>query len=238
MRLKLYVVHNSHPCAAVARALELKGLDYATIEWPPPLHPVAQTLLFGAGTVPALRIGDQKISGSRAIMHRLDELVPEPALYPAEPAARARVEEADRWGDEAFQQIARDLIWVGLKRRPGALVGYSRGGKLTLPAPVVRLAAPGIARATASLNRTNPAKATARIRALPEQLDRIDAWIADGTIGDGAHPNAADLQILSTVRLLHSFADVRPLLDGRPCLAAAQALWQPVSGELPAGALL
>ncbi len=237
MALKLYTVHNSHPCVAVARALEMKGLSYTTIEWPPPLHPLAQTVLFGVRTVPALRIDGEKISGSRAIMHRLDELAPEPPLYPADPAARAAVEEADLWGDTQFQQVARDLIWVGVQRHPGALVGYSRGGQLALPATAVRLAAPAISRAGAALNRTNGAKVAARIAALPEQFDRIDAWIAAGVIGDAEHPNAADLQILSTVRLIASFADVRPLLDGRPCLAAARAVWPPLECELPAGAL-
>jgi len=109
MAVRLYVVHNSHPCEAVAKALELKRIPYSVWEWPPPLHAPAQRLLFGARTVPAVsfRHGD-RVQGSRAIMHRLDQLVPEPALYPADPVWRARVEEADRWGDEQLQQIPRD----------------------------------------------------------------------------------------------------------------------------------
>ena len=38
-------------------------------------------------------------------------------------------------------------------------------------------------------------------RRCPGQLDRVDGWIADGLIG-GDKPNAADLQIGSTIRLL------------------------------------
>ncbi len=235
--LRLYAVHGSHPCAAVERALELKGLEYRLLEWPPPLHAVLQPLLFGARTVPAIKRGSEKLVGSRRIMHRLDELAPEPRLYPEDPALRQRVEQADLWGDEQFQQVARDLIWAGLTRRPAALVGYSRDAQLKLPAPAVRLIAPIVARGAARLNRTSPAKARARLEALPAQLDRIDAWIADGTIGDPAHPNAADLQLLSTVRLLYSMADVRQILERRPCLVAAQALWPPILGELPAGAI-
>jgi glutathione S-transferase len=237
MALRLYVVHNSHPCAAVEKGMQMKGIAYKVFEWPPPMHSLGQQILFGARTVPALKNRSEKLSGSRAIMHRLDEMVPEPPLYPSDPDQRARVEAADAWGDEQFQQIARDLIWVGAVRRPDALVSYSKGGRVPTPGPVVRGLAPWIARIVRRINRTDSAKARMRMQELPGKLDRIDAWIADGTIGDAQHPNAADLQILSTIRLLYSMADVRPLLDGRPCLAAAQALWPAVAGVLPAGAL-
>jgi glutathione S-transferase len=237
MALTLFIVHNSHPCAAVERALVLKGLDYRVWEWPPPLHAPMQRLMFGRRTVPALRNGSEKIVGSRAIMHRLDELVATPALYPAEPELRARVEEADRWGDEDFQQVARDLIWAGAVHRPDAIVSYSRGSRIGLPAPAVRLAAPAIARGARRINHTSDGKARRRLDALPDQIARIDGWIADGTLGDAEHPNAADLQILSTVRLIASVADARPALEGRPCLTRALELFGPVHGELPAGAI-
>ena len=55
----------------------------------------------------------------------------------------------------------------------------------------------------------------ADIAELPRQLDRIDAWIGDGLLG-GAQPNAADLQIGSTIQLLLTLGDVRPLLAGSP----------------------
>ena len=77
MRLKLYVVHGSHPCAAVEKALQLKGLDYSVFEWPPPLQAPMQTLIFGARTVPGLRINGEKVQGSRAILRRLEELAGE-----------------------------------------------------------------------------------------------------------------------------------------------------------------
>lgn len=238
MALRLYVVHNSHPCAAVEKALQLKGLAYKVFEWPPPMHALGQKLVFGRRTVPGLRNGAEKIVGSRAIMHRLDELVPEPALYPADPDQRARVEEAERWGDEEFQQVARDLIWAGAVHRPEALVSYAPGARVPVPAPIVRALAPGIARAARALNRTSDDKARRRLQALPGQIAQIDAWIADGTLGqDPARPNAADLQIFSTVRLIASFGDARHTLEGHPALERANALWPPVHGHLPSGAL-
>jgi glutathione S-transferase len=237
MGLSLYVVHGSHPCAAVEKAMSMKGLSYRVIEWPPPLHAPLQLALFGARTVPALRLDGEKISGSRAIMRRLDQLAPEPPLFPADPAVRARVESAERWGDEVFQPVARELIWAGFTHSPAAMVSYSRHSRLPMPAPAIRAIAPAIARVSARLNRTDDGVARRAVAALPGQLDTIDGWIAEGTIGDPDRPNAADLQITSTVRLLMTLADVRPLIDSRPCAGVAMTLFPDTDGELPAGAL-
>jgi glutathione S-transferase len=237
MRLRLYVVHGSHPCAAVEKALSLKGLSYRVTEWPPPMQVPLQTLIFGARTVPGLRIDREKVQGSRAIMRRLEQLAPEPPLFPDDADKRAVVEEAERWGDEVFQPIARELIWAAMRNRPAAMVSYSEHSRLPLPAPAVRMSAPLIARMAARLNRTDDDVAHKDLLALPEQLDRIDAWITAGVMGDPDQPNAADLQIASTVRLLLTLADARPLIDGRPCAELAMKLFPEADGEMPAGAL-
>ncbi len=238
MRLRLYVVHGSHPCAAVEKALSIKGLSYSVFEWPPPLHAPMQRVIFGKRTVPALRIDSEKLSGSRTIMRRLDELVPEPRLIPTDPSERARVEEAERWGDEVLQPVARELIWAAFVNSPSAMVSYSEHSRLPLPAAAIRLSAPVIARLGSRLNRTGDEVARKDVQALPGQLDRVDAWIADGRIGDPEHPNAADLQIASTVRLMLTLADVQPLIEGRPCAELARRLFPTVDGEMPAGSLL
>jgi len=237
MRLKLYVVHGSHPCAAVEKAMSLKGLAYDVVEWPPPLHALLQRAIFGARTVPGLSIDGERISGSRRIMRRLEQLAPEPPLFPADAMARALVEQAERWGDEVFQQSARELVWAGLMREPAAMVSYSEHSRLALPAAAVRLSAPLIARLEARLNRTDAGVARSKLESLPAALDKIDAWIADGTIGDPEHPNAADLQLASTVRLLLTLGDARPLIDSRPCATLAMRLFPQADGDLPAGSL-
>jgi glutathione S-transferase len=231
-RLTLYVVHGSHPCAAVEKALELKGLDYGVVEWPPTLHAPLQRIIFGARTVPALSLGGEHVSGSRAIMRRLEELVPEPPLYPAE--ARGEVDEAERWGDEVFQPIARELVWAGFRHNPGAMVSYGKHSRLRLPPAAIRVLAPLITRIGARLNGTDVSVARRDLERLPGYLDRIDAWIVAGTIGDTEHPNAADLQIGSTVRRLLTVADARPLIEGHLCAKLARQLFPEVDGELPA----
>jgi glutathione S-transferase len=76
------------------------------------------------------------------------------------------------------------------------------------------------------------------LKALPAQLEKIDAWIAEGLLG-GEQPNAADLQIGCTLRLLNTIADVRPLIEGPPAHAAMALTryFPPMPGEIPAGTL-
>jgi glutathione S-transferase len=117
------------------------------------------------------------------------------------------------------------------------MVSYSEHSRLRLPPTVVRLSAPLIARMASRLNRTSDEVASNDLRELPAQLDKVDGWIADGTIGDAHDPNVADLQIASTVRLMLTIADVRPLIAYRPCAQLARELFPHADGEMPAGSL-
>ena len=233
---KLYVVHGSHPCAAVERALTLKGIPYKRVELPPPLHPPIQRLRFGARTVPSIKFDDgEKLSGSSPILRRLEEIAPEPPLFPADPSLRARVEEAERWGEGVFQPVARRLLWRGFTRAPRAMAGYQEGQRNpTLPMPVIVAIAPVVTRIEQRLNDATEDAARADLQALPQHLDRIDAWIAEGVLG-GEAATAADLQIATTLRLIMTIADVRPLIAGRPAEALALRLFPDHPGELPAG---
>jgi glutathione S-transferase len=91
------------------------------------------------------------------------------------------------------------------------------------------------AKLMARRNKADDAKARADIVALPAQLEHIDAWISDGVLG-GEQPNAADLQIGSSIRLLLTIADIRPIIEGHP--ATELTRWfTPQAGEVPAGTL-
>lgn len=235
--VKLYALPASHPCAAVEVALRLKGIDYKRIELLPMSQVLIGPLRYGATTVPGLRIDGERLAGSRTIMRRLDALAPDPPLLPAlsDAVARARVLEAERWGDEVLQSVPRRIIDVCFLRDPSAMESYAEGAKLPVPTSVMRPVMPLTARLMARRNHALDEIVQADLAALPAQLDHIDAWIADGVLG-GETPNAADLQIGSSIRLLATIGDVRPLIEGRPCERLTQ--WfdrQP--GEVPAGTL-
>ncbi len=88
---------------------------------------------FPRTTVPALKIGGEKIQGSREIARALDRIQPDPPLFPADPDARAAVEDAERFGDERLQHPIRQLLWWGFKHDKENLRGYSEGAHLGVP---------------------------------------------------------------------------------------------------------
>jgi glutathione S-transferase len=236
IRPTLYVLPGSHPCAAVEAALKLKSIDFDRVDLLPMSQVLVGPLRYGGTTVPGMRTGGERLVGSRTIMRRLDELAPEPQLLPppGDPSY-ARVLEAERWGDEVLQSVPRRILDVGFLRRPDTMESYAGDAKLPLPRPLLRPALPLTARMMAIRNKANDPAARADLAALPGQLDRIDGWVAEGLLG-GERPNAADLQIGSTIRLLMSIGDVRPLIEGRPSARLTRYFPQ-LSGEIPAGVL-
>lgn len=233
---RLYVIPGSHPCAAVAEAMRRKGIDFKRVDLLPIVPNLVGPLIYGGSTVPGMRIGGERIVGSRAIMRRLDELAPEPPLLPpvGDPA-RAGVLEAERWGDEELQDVPRRLLDVAFLHVPSAMESYAAGANLPLPPALLRPGLPVTARLMAYKTHATDAGAADDLAALPGQLDRVEEWIGQGLLG-GEEPNAADLQIGSSLALLLSIADVRPLIEGRPAERLAGYL-PPVAGEIPAGAL-
>ncbi len=236
MNAKLYALPASHPCAAVEAALKLKGIPFHRVDLPPMTQMLVGPLRYGGTTVPGMRFDGEKLVGSRAIMRRLDELAPEPPLLPPPGDERyARVLEAERWGDEVLQSVPRRIIDVAFLRRPAAMESYIGDARLPIPRALMGPAMPLTAKLMAGKNHARDATARADLAALPGQLDRVDGWIADGLIG-GDEPNAADLQIGSTIRLLLSIGDVRPLIENRQ--AAKLTKWfPPMVGEIEAGVL-
>jgi len=236
MTPRLYVLPGSHPCAAVEAALRLKSIDFDRVDLLPLSQMLVGPLRYGGTTVPGMRLDGERIVGSRQILRRLDALVAEPALLPAPgDPAHAKVLEAERWGDEVLQSVPRRIIDVAFLRHPAAMESYVGDAKLPLPLGLMRPALPLTARMMAIKNSAREESARADLAALPGQLDRIDAWIAEGLLG-GERPNAADLQIGSTIRLLMSIGDVRPLIEGRPA-AELTRYFPPMAGEVPAGVL-
>ena len=235
-RPKLYVLPGSHPCAAVEAALKLKSIAYDRVDLLPSVEQLVGPLRYGGRTVPGMRLDGERLVGSRSIMRRLDQLVPEPALLPpADSPSHAEVLEAERWGDESFQDVPRHVLDVAFLRRPASIESYAGDAKLPLPAKLLRPVLPLTARLLSLKSKAKDESARAYLDALPAQLDRIDGWIADGLLG-GEQPNAADLQIGSTIRLLLTIADVRPLIEGRPA-ALLTRYFPPSAGEVPAGVL-
>jgi glutathione S-transferase len=232
----LYAVPASHPCAAIEKALQLKGVDYRRIDIPPVAHKAVQRALFGRGTVPGLVLDGKKIIGSREILRALEERVPEPRLLPADEKERKSVGLAEQWGDEVLQPLVRRVIWLALRRSPAALPSYGEGSRLPIPDAVSRLTAPAVALAEQRINSGSELNVRADLAALDQHLARVERWMDHDVLG-GEQPNAADLQIGSGLALLLTIEDVdRAVGDRRACEPARR--WFPdYPGRVPAGAL-
>lgn len=237
MSVVLYWMAISHPAQAARKMLDVKQLDYELVDVRPLNQRVHLRLAgFRGGTVPAIKLDGRKVQGSRAIARALDQHRPDPPLFPSDPQLRARVEEAERWGDEQFQPIPRRAFRFAVANNSRFRRAMARSQRL--PAPNVAAAAlqPAIvyyARTVEADGRRASADVIrADLAALPGMLEHVDRLLADGTLSVDP-PNAATLQILSTVRVLDSFADLRDFVRSHACAEPARALFPDYPAELP-----
>lgn len=230
--LTLHVVPPSHPCMAAEAALRRKGLEYEKVSLTPGRHPEEIERLYGEGnrTVPGLLVDGEPVHGSRPIFERLEALAPEPTLYPPDRANVVR--DAERWGDEALQDLGRRLPWAALYFRPEALGTF--GGAQPLDPPGTDFAMKYV-RSTWKYHGITAERLAEDLAGLPEKLDRIDAFAREGALG-GEQPTAADFQVGATIRVLLTVGDLQPLLAGRPAEAVARRWFPDYPGEVPAGA--
>ena len=232
-RPTLYTIPASHPAMAVRRMLEQKGIDYRRIDLLPVIsRAVLKALRFPRVTVPALKIEGRKLSGSREISKALDELRPDPPLYPADNADRVAVEDAERWGEEVLQDAVRRILWNAIRRDRDPLRSYSEGAKMGIPVGLaVKTAAPIVA-AEVRINGVTDEAVQADLAAFGGWLDRIDGWVESGVLGSDP-PNAADFQIAAGLRLAMTLDDLRPAIEARPAGKLAMRLVPDYPGHAP-----
>ena len=217
----------SHPCMTAEAAIKLKGLEYERVDFAPGDHAVKMPEIYGDGrsTVPGALFDGEPVHTSRAILERLDELQPDPPLFPTE-----AVREAERWGDEELQDLGRRLPWGALHFRPEAMGTVAGGGPLD---PAGTDYAMRFARAAWKYHGITCERLAADLSGLPEKIAHVQRLRDDGVLG-GETPNAADLQIAATLRVLLIVGDLRERLA--PVEDYARRLFPDYPGEIPAGA--
>ena len=155
-------------------------------------------------------------------------------------SATSSIESAEAWADSVLQDGVRQLARYA--------IGQDEESMATLPARAAarasrrrrrearrcRSCGPVVSRQM----RPKPGTAEACLAALPGQLDRVDALLAEGVIG-GERPNAADFQIAPSVRLMLNFDQLREHVDARPAgrhaRGARPRLSRPLPGSVPGG---
>jgi glutathione S-transferase len=235
VKVRLFTIPGSHPGWSVRLMLESKGIPYSRVDLVAVLSkPILRAMRFPGSTIPALTVDGRRIQGSRAIARELDRLVPEPPLFPADPEDGTAVEEAEAWGEEVLQDVARRLVWNLLSKDRAPIRSYLEGARLGVPVGVAAKTAAPIAKLSARLNEADDAHAIADLADLPALIDRVDGYIADGVLGCEP-PNAADLQIAPSLALLMTLDDVRPFIAERPAGELARRLVPGFPGHTPPG---
>ena len=231
-KAKLYMFTGSAPSISARLMLEHKGIDFKLV------HLMVGPHAFGmlarghqTMTVPALKFEGRRVQGSREISRTLDELIPQPPLFPADPEDRQAVEQAERWGEE-LQDLVRRLVLCAARRDPRAFTSiYKHANPLMRPAArmsrglTIRLASAG--------HRATDRAGEEALAALPSRLDQIDAWIDSGLL-NGPQLNAADFQIAPNVALLMCFADLAPFVRIRPAARLAERVVAEFPGTIDA----
>lgn len=234
MKATLYTLPGS-PNALIARLmLEHKGIAYRRVELIQGVHRLIIRLLgFPAGTVPALTIDGRRVQGSCNVSRALDELVPDPPLFPSDPDRRQAVEDAERWGEQTVQCLLRGFgVWMILRAPAAGTSFIDRGPLHHLPAPVAGALAVPFLRVQVRLNRTGDAAAHAALAEFGGVLERVDELVRAGVLG-GEELTAADFQIAAHVRMLMCFDDFRHHVEGRPAGALALRVCPVLPGCVP-----
>jgi glutathione S-transferase len=224
-RVHLYGMKHSHAVLASRMALELTGIPFEPRDLFPGLHGViVRAKGFPAWTVPALEIDGRTLQGTLAIARELDRLAPQAGLYPHDSERRDVIERAERFGHDELQPIARRIFrWAGA--RDNAVRAWLAREVIGAPAPALAGYAfkPVMVFFARVISKADDDQVREDLARLPALMDHVDVLVEDGLIG-GAAPNAADLQILTSIRLLIAHEDLCPAIAPRPCGKAALRL--------------
>jgi glutathione S-transferase len=235
MAIKLYGTPPSPPSHSARLMLERKGLDHKVVWLLPGMWPaLLRTRGFRGGTVPAMKIDGRRVQGSVPIARALEAAQAEPPLFPSDPELRAKVEEAERWGDQTLQDVPRRIVrWLSV-HRPETKVMIARDVGIPFPRFAAWVNTPSARHLANKVDADGQVQRA--IAEVPVVLDHVDELIAEGVIG-GEQPNAADLQIATSVRALLTVGDLDPVTRGRPAAELAMRYLPEFGTDFPAGLL-
>jgi glutathione S-transferase len=232
-KLKLYMFPGSNSVMTGRLMLEHKGVDYQEVKLMPGPHAfIMLGLGFETMGVPAIKFEGRRVQGTRWIARYLDELVPARPLFPADPAARKAVQDAERWGEE-FQNATRRIFYFIARRDHQAFASLMTPRRSPPMRVALRIGRPLIVRLASGAHRASDAAGREDLELLGERLDQIDAWIEQGIL-NGPELNAADFQIAPNVSGLLLSDDLAPYIRDRPAAAFARRVAPGYAGHLAA----
>jgi glutathione S-transferase len=211
---KLYGLRGAAPSCAAELMLRHKSIRYRRVN----LSPIRQRRQlakkgFPGPTVPAMVIDGQHVQTNRAIARSLDRLVPDPALFPADPAARAKVEEAEGFVDEEFQPMVRRMILWSMTKDPRSVRPHPANGRIQVPR--IAWVRARVMPRFFSYYGISEEVIREHYKSLPAMLDRLDGYVGGQVLGD-LEPNAADFQVAPLLGALTGIPDLNAEIAWRP----------------------
>ena len=230
-KVTLHALPPSHPCKTVGAALDYKGIEYEWVNLDFGKHNEQITELYGAGNtrVPGLTIGEEKIHGSTNILKRLEELVPENPLYPAGISEQVRA--AELWADGDLQDFGRRIPWGALYFRP-EMLGKLNGVEELDPAGTDF--AMRFVHSTWKYHNISSVQIAEDLEKLPAMIDEMP--LADWHQAVAVNLTAADFQIGSSVWVIATISDVKPVVEGSAAARVAERYFGEIPELVPAGA--
>jgi glutathione S-transferase len=232
-KLKLYMFPGSNSVMTGRLMLEHKGIDFKEVKLMPGPHAfIMLGLGFETMGVPAVKFNGRRVQGTRWIARYLDEIVPARPLFPADPAERKAVQDAERWGEE-FQNATRRIFYFIARRDKHGFTSFMTPRRSPPMRVALRIARPLIVRLATGAHRASDAAGREDLELLGERLDQVDAWIEQGLL-NGPELNAADFQIAPNISGLLLSEDLAPYIRDRPAAAFARRVAPGYAGHLSA----
>ncbi len=232
MRAKLYSIAPSHPGRSARLMLERKGIAHEVVNILPGLQPlVLRAHRFRGSTVPALEIDGSRVQGTLRISRALEQIVPEPPLFPSDSRRRGECEEAERWAERVYQPLPRRIFRWALTDDGELRTHLAASSGMPLPGLSGGISRP-MAIYFARMVGADEEQIRDDLESLPRILDRVDSLITSGVLG-GEVANAADLQVAPTTGVLLNFPSLRRLFEGRPVAAHAERFGGRFGEEIP-----
>ena len=184
----LWHIELSHYNEKARWALDYKGVPYERRVPMPGLHGVSAMVATRGRQrrLPVLELDGRRIGDSTAIIAALEQHTPDPPLYPADPAERARALELEEFFDEQLGPEIRRFGWHHMLQDPDAVASAlfrgtspSRARLLRRTFPAARLSVLADYSIDPDTDAAPRAAILAAMARLEEELDGGDYLVGD-----------------------------------------------------------
>lgn len=114
--MKVYGVHGSPFVRKVYIALDFKGIEYETVPQMPFARDAKYQKINPLGKVPTLEHGGLILCDSKVICQYIEDIHPEPSLYPGDPRSLARARWYEELGGNQLSELGAGIFFQRFMR--------------------------------------------------------------------------------------------------------------------------